>query len=132
MTLEQQQVRDWMKKAGQVTNEHPTIPEMTLSVFRLSLIQEEVEELAEALSKESLVQAADAMADILYVVLGTSVSLGIDLEPVFQEIHRSNMTKLVKDGNGNHTLTKRPDGKVLKPSTYEPPNLSPIIQAQCK
>jgi predicted HAD superfamily Cof-like phosphohydrolase len=132
MTLEQQQVRDWMKKAGQIVRDYPTIPEMPLALFRISLIEEEVHELAEALAKENIVEMSDAMGDILYVLLGSAVSFGIDLEPIFQEIHRSNMTKLVQDGNGQWTLTKRHDGKVLKPATYEPPNLTPIIQAQCK
>lgn len=132
MTLEQQQVRDWMKKAGQIVRDTPTSPEVALALFRIALIEEEVGELAESLAKENMVEVADAMGDILYVVLGTAVSLGIDLEPVFQEIHRSNMTKLVQDGNGQWTLTKRADGKVLKPASYEPPDLQPIISNQCK
>lgn len=132
MTLEQQQVRDWMKKAGQIVRNHPLDLDFDDQSFRLRLIKEEWEELSIAFMSDDLTEQADALGDLMYVVLGTAVSLGIDLEPVFQEIHRSNMTKLVQDGNGQWTLTKRADGKVLKPASYEPPNLQPIISDQCK
>lgn len=61
---------------------------------------------------------------MLYVVYGAAVTYGIDLEPIFDEIHRSNMSKLWPDG----TVQKREDGKVLKPPTYSPADLEPILK----
>ncbi len=65
---------------------------------------------------------AKELADVLYVVYGTAVSLGIDMEPVFKEVHRSNMSKV-----GGY---KREDGKWVKPSTYSPASLDKILEAQ--
>ena len=58
------------------------------------------------------------MADLLYVVYGTAVSYGIDMDPVFREVHRSNMSKV-----GGY---KREDGKWVKPPTYSPAVIEPI------
>lgn len=131
MTLEQQQIRQWMLDARQECPLKPTLPNATLGMFRCALIREENDELRGAFDAENIIEVADALGDLIYVVLGTAVACGIDLEPVFQEIHRSNRTKLIKDGDGNYTLTKNHLGKVLKPSTYEPPNLQPILTLQC-
>jgi len=68
------------------------------------------------------VAVAKELADLLYVVYGTAVSCGIDMEPVFREVHRSNMSKV-----GGH---KREDGKWVKPSTYSPARLELILVAQ--
>jgi len=65
---------------------------------------------------------AKELADLLYVVYGTAVSCGIDMEPVFREVHRSNMSKV-----GGH---KRADGKWVRPATYSPARLEPILGAQ--
>ena len=65
---------------------------------------------------------AKELADLLYVVYGTAVSLGIDMEPVFKEVHRSNMSKV-----GGY---KREDGKWVKPPTYSPAALQDILEAQ--
>ncbi|MEC4688424.1 MAG: hypothetical protein VST64_08985, partial [Nitrospirota bacterium] len=67
---------------------------------------------------------AKELADLLYVVYGAAVSCGIDMEPVFQEVHRSNMSKL-----GGY---KRADGKWVKPPTYSPASIQPILQAQAR
>lgn len=131
MTLEQQQIRQWMLNAKQECPLKPTLPSATLGMFRCALIREENDELRRAFDTNDIIEVADGLGDLLYVVLGTAVACGIDLEPVFQEIHRSNATKLVKDGDGNFSLTKNHLGKVLKPDSYSPPNLQPIITAQC-
>ncbi len=62
------------------------------------------------------------MADLLYVVYGTAVSYGIDMDPVFREVHRSNMSKV-----GGY---KREDGKWVKPATYSPARIEPIVAEQ--
>lgn len=65
---------------------------------------------------------AKELADLLYVVYGTAVSCGIDLEPIFREVHRSNMSKV-----GGH---RRADGKWVKPLTYSPAVIEPLLAAQ--
>src|SRR5919112_830841 len=86
-------------------------------VLRERLIQEEFDELKEAMRKQDLPAVAKELADLLYVVYGTAVSYGIDMEPVFREVHRSNMSKI-----GGY---KREDGKWVKPPTYSPAAIEP-------
>merc|ERR1712228_979566 len=64
--------------------------------LRLKLIQEEVQELAEAMGNKDIVETIDALGDILYVVYGAGGAFGIDLDEAFDWIHKSNMTKLCK------------------------------------
>ena len=66
----------------------PAIPDEPTKILRKRLIQEEFEELQEAMEEKDLPSIAKELADLLYVVYGTAVSLGIDMEPVFQEVHR--------------------------------------------
>lgn len=100
----------------------PSIPDEPTQILRKRLIQEEFEELQEAMQEKDLPSIAKELADLLYVVYGTAVSLGIDMEPVFQEVHRSNMSKV-----GGH---KREDGKWVKPPTYSPAQLDSLLAAQ--
>jgi predicted HAD superfamily Cof-like phosphohydrolase len=94
-----------------------------LQILRLGLIQEEFNELKDAFNENDLIEVADACADILYVVLGLTISYGIPIDEVFAEVHRSNMSKL--DENGNPVI--REDGKVIKGKFYSPPDLAPIL-----
>lgn len=122
MTKEQMQVKEFMLKAGQECPAFATadLPD-EIANLRKDLIEEELMEYADdACTLESV---ADALGDLLYVVLGTAIAHGIDLEPIFQEIHRSNMTKFI-DGY------KREDGKWMKGPSYEAPNLGPILERQ--
>lgn len=121
-------VRDFNVKFGCERAEKPTLPSMELLELRLKLIREETTELEEALIAGDLVACADALSDLLYVTHGAGDAFGINLEPCFEEVHRSNMTKLWPDG----TVHRRNDGKVIKPDTYSPANLEPIIKAQCR
>jgi len=100
----------------------PTPPDTQTTVLRIRLIQEEFNELKEALDEKDLPCIAKEIADLLYVVYGTAVSCGIDMEKIFQEVHRSNMSKI-----GGH---KRKDGKWIKPSTYLPANIAPLLLVQ--
>jgi predicted HAD superfamily Cof-like phosphohydrolase len=100
----------------------PTVPDAATCALRVSLIQEEFTELREALSQQDIEAVAKELADLLYVVYGTAVSCGIDMAPVFREVHRSNMSKV-----GGH---KRADGKWIKPPDYSPARLQPILAAQ--
>lgn len=118
----QQQVLEFHRAFGQDIAGIPSSPSGESVVLRRRLIQEEFDELKQALDTGSVVDIADAIGDLLYVVYGTAVSCGIDMEPITDEIHRSNMSKV-----GG---TKRDDGKWIKPSTYSPANLQPILQGQ--
>ena len=100
----------------------PTVPDGETHALRVRLIQEEFDELKEALEAKDLPNIAKELADLLYVVYGTAVSYGIDLEPVFQEVQRSNMSKI-----GGY---KREDGKWVKPATYSPADIAPILASQ--
>jgi predicted HAD superfamily Cof-like phosphohydrolase len=105
-----------------VVNPVPTVIDGQTRELRVKLIQEEFDELKEALAVEDLSSIAKEMADLLYVVYGTAVSYGIDLDPIFREVHRSNMSKV-----GGH---KREDGKWVKPATYSPAHIEPIVAGQ--
>ena len=114
---------EFMNVFGQETLTRPTLPSWELAALRLDLIQEEVDELKEGLAKQDIVEIADALTDILYVVYGAGHAFGIDLDKCYNEVHRSNMTKLDADGKPLF----REDGKVMKSESYEPPNLTKII-----
>ena len=118
----QRQVEEFHRTFGQDIAGIPSSPSGESVVLRCRLIQEEFDELRQALDTGSVVDIADAIGDLLYVVYGTAVSCGIDMEPITDEIHRSNMSKV-----GGH---RRADGKWIKPESYEPANLQPILQEQ--
>ena len=114
---------EFMNVFGQETLTKPTLPGYGLGALRIDLIEEELDELKEAIVDQDIVEIADALTDILYVVYGAGHAFGIDLDKCYAEVHRSNMTKLDEDGKPLF----REDGKVMKSSSYEPPNLSKII-----
>lgn len=126
MTPEQLATKEFNATFGAPVNETPTLLSNDEAGLRWLLIYEENNELMEAMMNGDLVGIADALGDLLYVVNGAGVAYGIDLEPVFNEIHRSNMTKRNPDGS----VSYRDDGKILKPEGYEPPQLLPILEAQ--
>ena len=87
-----------------------------LARLRIALLGEEAGEFVAASGKGDLAGIADALADIVYVVYGTALTYGIDLDAVLREVHRSNMSKLGSDGKP----FIRDDGKVLKSGKYFP------------
>jgi predicted HAD superfamily Cof-like phosphohydrolase len=95
----------------------------SLFFLRKSLHTEEWNELEEAWLDEDLVQYADALCDLIYVLCGTAVSFGIPLDECFAEVQRSNMSKLDSDGNP----IVRADGKILKGPDFSPPDLHTVI-----
>ena len=110
-------VGDFMEAFGQDVHIEPTWPDFSTRELRLELIQEEVDELGEAMEQRDMVGIADALTDILYVVYGAGHAYGIDLGECFQEVHASNMSKLGEDGKP----IRREDGKILKgPNFFEP------------
>jgi predicted HAD superfamily Cof-like phosphohydrolase len=100
--------------------------EPSLAILRIALLEEEVGELVTAINAHDLAGIADALADITYVVYGTALTYGIDLDSVLSEVHRSNMSKLGHDGKP----ILRADGKVLKSEYYSPPDIAGVLQRQ--
>lgn len=102
----------------------PTL-DVATEVFQLRrrLIQEEVGELHTALDGDDLVAVADALGDLVYVAYGMALTLGIDLDAVIAEIHRSNLTK----ADANSAPVVRSDGKVLKGGRYSPPDIASVL-----
>ena len=96
------------------------------NMLRFNLMKEENEEYLEAAKNGDIVEIADALGDQLYILCGTILKHGLQdkITEVFEEIQRSNMSKL--DANGKPIY--REDGKVLKSELYFKPNIAKILQ----
>ncbi|NAS32616.1 hypothetical protein GTQ40_16665 [Flavobacteriaceae bacterium R38] len=94
--------------------------------LRFNLMAEENEEYIEAAKNNDLVEVADALGDMLYILCGTILEHGMQykIEEVFEEIQRSNMSKLGEDGKPIY----REDGKVMKGPSYFKPNIKEILE----
>ena len=103
----------------------PGLSNGELIELRIKLLKEEVEEYAEAARAGDLVEVLDALADIGYILAGTIINHGMQhiYDDAFNEVHRSNMAKLV-DGK----VLRREDGKVMKPEGWQPPNLAQFLE----
>lgn len=119
MNKMQLQIEEFHRKFGHVIGEAPQISRPEL---RVKLIREEAKETCDAIEAGDLPQAIDGICDLLYVAIGTAVEFGIDLEPFFDEVHRTNM---LKDGGG-----KNADGKTLKPPGWMPPDIDGELERQ--
>lgn len=117
-------VMDFMNNFGQEVKYNPEFPDEKVQKLRISLIEEELEELKEAIENKDVVGVADALTDILYVTYGAGAAFGIDLDKCFEEVHNSNMSKLDRDGRPIY----REDGKILKGPDYFEPNLEKIVK----
>ena len=95
--------------------------------LRFNLMKEENEEYLEAANNNDMVEVADALGDMLYILCGTIIEHGMQdkIETVFEEIQRSNMSKLGEDGQPIY----REDGKVLKGPNYFKPNIKQILES---
>lgn len=102
----------------------PGLPNQPERELRKSLLLEEYNEYLQGEENNDIVEIADALGDMLYIIYGTCVSYGIPIDRVFQEIHSSNLSKLDKDGNP----IIRDDGKVLKGPNYFRPNIASILR----
>lgn len=136
MKKQLKQLEEFQKAFNQCHNQEPSLIDKDDFMLRYKLIEEELEEYKQACFDRDIVEISDAITDLLYVVLGTAVSHGIQnvLPDIFQEVHESNMSKLDDNGkaiinglNGVNDKT-RPHGKVLKSKNYFEPNINPILQ----
>ena len=117
-------VRKFMLTFGQEVKEKSEFPSDKIVKLRYDLIAEELSELKEAIENKDLKEVADALTDILYVTYGAGHSFGIDLDKCFDEVQKSNMSKLDKDGKPIYNEF----GKVLKGPNYFEPNLNKFIK----
>jgi predicted HAD superfamily Cof-like phosphohydrolase len=112
-----------MNTYGQEVKEKASFPENKIVQLRIDLIEEELNELKEAVKNNDIVEVADALTDILYVTYGAGHSFGVDLDKCFDEVQRSNMSKLGVDGKPIYNES----GKVMKGPDYFAPDLKKII-----
>ena len=117
-------VKKFMQKFGQEVKDKAEFPSQKIIKLRCDLIQEEFNELKDAIKQKDLKEVADALTDLLYVTYGAGHSYGINLDDCFQEVQDSNMSKL--DNNGNPIYNE--GGKVLKGPNYFKPDLSKFIK----
>ena len=113
----------FMSTFGQEVKKKSELSSEKINSLRLSLIQEELDELTKAMKENDILEVADALTDILYVTYGAGHAFGIDLDKCFDEVQRSNMSKLSKDGKPIYNE----HGKVMKGPDYFKPNLSRYI-----
>ena len=116
-------VKKFMQTFGQAIKLKANFPDKKIITLRLALIKEELSELEDAIDKKDITEVADALTDILYVTYGAGHAFGIDLDKCFEEVQKSNMSKL--DKNGKPIYNK--DGKVIKGPEYFKPNLKSIL-----
>ena len=113
----------FMKTFGQDVKTSASFSSKKITDLRLSLIEEEFIELKEAIENKNLTEVADALTDILYVTYGAGHAFGINLDECFDEVQKSNMSKLGVDGKPIFN----DKGKVMKGPNYFKPNFSKLI-----
>jgi len=125
MNKQIEQVKLFHKTFGQPVLTKPTIPSKERCDLRFKLIEEELEEFKEAYENNDIVEVADALTDLLYVIFGSHIEFGLSeiAEELFDEVQKSNMSKL--DENGN--VIYKPNGKVAKSDLFKEPDLKSII-----
>ena len=117
-------VKKFMEKFGQEVKTKPEFPSEKIVKLRYDLIKEELDEFEQALKDKNLEEVADSLADILYVTYGAGHAFGIDLDKCFDEVQRSNMSKLGADGNPIYNE----NGKVMKGPKYFKPDFSKFVK----
>lgn len=150
MKKDLKQVKEFHEVFGQPVLDKPQIPGEDRCNLRVSLLQEELNELKEAILNKDLVEVADALADLQYVLNGAVLEFGLQdkFEALCDEVHRSNMSKTCKDiqeivdtishymdkgvlcyGDDRTGIVRRTeDDKILKSVNYSPANLKTIVQ----
>ena len=116
-------VGTFMKTFGQEVKTKPSFSTDKINKLRVDLINEELNELQEAMKNNDLLEVADALTDILYVTYGAGHAFGIDLDKCFDEVQNSNMSKLGENGKPIYNEA----GKVMKGPKYFKPDLSKFV-----
>lgn len=118
-------IREFREAFGLPINKKPTLLSPDDAELHFRLIDEEFMELIDAHGAGDIVEMFDGILDMIYVLGGLAVHMGLPLEEGWREVHSSNMSKL--DENGEPIY--REDGKVLKSENYFPPRLDVILEA---
>ena len=114
----------FMKTFGQEVKVKSSFSTDKINKLRIDLIEEELEELKEAINKKDLKETIDALTDILYVTYGAGHAFGVNLDQCFEEVQNSNMSKLGDDGKPIYNE----NGKVMKGPNYFKPNLNQFLK----
>ena len=114
-------VEDFMEATGEETLLEPVFPEERIQRLRIDLIEKELDELTYAIDNVDIVEVANALTELLYVVYGTGHAFGLDLDECLKEVHASNMSTLGPEGPIIN------EGEVLRPDTYFPPDLKTVL-----
>jgi len=117
-------VKKFMQTFGQEVKTKSEFPSDKVVKLRYDLIKEELDEFAQAIKNKDIVEVADSLTDILYVTYGAGIAFGIDLDKCFDEVQRSNMSKLGEDGKPIYNE----NGKVMKGPKYFQPDLKKFIK----
>ena len=125
MKKQLEQLLEFQRAYNSTRNSKPTLISEDDYVLRYKLGKEELIEYFDACKDGDLIEVADALADQLYILLGTMISHGMQdvIEDIFDEVHRSNMSKLGSDGKPIY----REDGKILKGPNFSPPNIAKYL-----
>ena len=118
-----EKVGEFMKTFGQEVKSKSSLSSDKINILRINLIEEELDELKQAINQKNLLEVADALTDILYVTYGAGHAFGINLDKCFEEVQNSNMSKLGDDGKPIYSEK----GKVLKGPNYFKPDLSKFL-----
>tara|TARA_Y100001936_G_scaffold248126_1_gene295339 strand:+ start:2232 stop:2573 length:342 start_codon:yes stop_codon:yes gene_type:complete len=113
-----------MKTFGQEVKTKAEFPSDKIVKLRYELIKEELEEFQTAINEKNIKEIADSLTDILYVTYGAGHAFGIDLDKCFDEVQKSNMSKLGDDGKPIYN----DQGKVMKGPKYFEPNLKKFVE----
>ena len=119
-----EKVGHFMKTFGQEIKTSADLSTDKINSLRVSLINEELEELKKAISERDILEIADALTDLLYVTYGAGHAFGIDLDKCFDEVQKSNMSKLGENSKPIYNES----GKVLKGPNYFKPDLRKFIK----
>ncbi len=114
----------FMSTFGQEVKKKSELSSEKINSLRISLIREELDELTKAMKENNIIEVADALTDILYVTYGAGHAFGLDLDRCFDEVQKSNMSKLGENGKPIYDE----NGKVMKGPNYFKPNLSKFIK----
>lgn len=124
MTTLLDDVRAFHEMAGIPVRDTPAMPTLDRCTLRDRLLREEFNEFVQANKQGDIVEIADALADIIYICVGTALEYGIPLDKVWDEVHRSNMAK-ANPATGK--VNRRADGKILKPEGWTPPDVRGVL-----
>lgn len=120
-----QDVKEFHQTFGAPVLDSPQIPSQDRCELRIKLIEEEFNELKQAIKDNDIVSVADAVTDLQYVINGLVLEFGLQnvIDACHEEVHSSNMSKLGEDGKP----VLREDGKITKGPNFRPPDLHKII-----